>query len=113
MTQYTPGPWHVERIGSGYRSQQEKGMMHRIIADSGDHRHYEIGTIYYKPMAEEGEANARLIAAAPELLEALRTMLYHFQPTAEIGPDEIENAVAEANAAIAKAENRESLERVQ
>ena len=108
MTQHTPGPWCVREGGTGIWADREypRGSGVCLLVKPP----YYDGEGF--PLAEDVlEANARLIAKAPEqqaiiteLLEALRTMLYHFQPTAEIGPDEIENAVAEANAAIAKAE---------
>lgn len=50
MTQHTPGPWHV-RPNNG-------GRFTLIDQQSSD------------PSSEESRANARLISAAPELLEA-------------------------------------------
>ncbi len=52
-----------------------------------------------------GEANARLIAAAPELLEALKTLVYlpDFPPG---GKDQVDAAWEAAKTAIAKAEVR-------
>lgn len=55
--QHTPGPWTFGYTGaSGY-----------CIYGAG--QHIAISILYKK---DGGEANARLIAAAPELLEALR-----------------------------------------
>ena len=51
--------------------------------------------------AEETRANARLIAAAPELLEALQAALEALRGSA--GFDEINNAKKQVKAAIAKA----------
>lgn len=68
MTKHTPGPWHV--VGHG-RPLVCGGKLSRnaieVRADNGDicelHEHWD----------EKIElANARLIAAAPEMLEALR-----------------------------------------
>lgn len=51
---HTPGPWHVERACGRYEIwPKDQGQTHSYI-----------GTI-------QEEANARLIAAAPELLELL------------------------------------------
>ena len=72
---HTPKPWKAERIGSGHRSQSEKGMMYRVTADSGDSRRADVAIIYYKPMAEEGDANARVIEQAPDMLETLQWTL--------------------------------------
>ena len=68
-TKHTPGPWH---IGSG----NGEGS---IFADSGRTR-LEIGGTTLYPICqvnrkwedEEDEANARLIAAAPNMLKALK-----------------------------------------
>ena len=68
-TQHTPGPWHVG-IGNGDGS---------IFPEVGRTRLEDGGTTLY-PIAQvnrgwnavEDDANARLIAAAPDLLAALR-----------------------------------------
>lgn len=70
-TKHTPGPWH---IGSG----NGEGS---IFADNGRTR-LEIGGTTLYPICqvnrkwedEEDEANARLIAAAPELLQAIKDL---------------------------------------
>lgn len=67
-TQHTPGPWHTGTMPDTARS---------IYAAEGRMRCEEKGTCLY-PIAwtvdfdGEAEANARLIAAAPELLTACR-----------------------------------------
>lgn len=53
---YTPGPWRT------YRDKNQR--VSQIMSNNG-----RICTIH--PSDANGEANARLIAAAPELLEAL------------------------------------------
>lgn len=63
-TKHTPGPW--EAIGNLVRAPmvQPEGLPRGIqIADCRDG--------YFLSHTEEAKANARLIAAAPELLEAL------------------------------------------
>lgn len=62
---YTPGPWEVERVNdqTGFKSigiKSESGVF--------------VANIVFQPTDNE-TANARLIAAAPELLEALRAVL--------------------------------------
>lgn len=56
MSKHTPGPWHLEH--------------HEVHAGDGCEF-----IAYFDPRAETGRANARLIAAAPEMFEALRWVL--------------------------------------
>lgn len=100
--QHTPGPWEVsaERgILPGYVAissfeparngcQSWIGLAHVAIRDEGE---AEINPV--------GEANARLIAAAPQLLEALKELLAHASFVG-IAP----HYAALARAAIAEAE---------
>lgn len=59
---HTPGPWRIKGTNYGYTNKDVLGPPHR---DGGD----------YSPICTaDNEANARLIAAAPELLEALKGM---------------------------------------
>lgn len=60
---HTPGPWHVSRSSAYVRYTQSDGT-HPNICD--------VGTWSATP--EELVANARLIAAAPELLDSLQEM---------------------------------------
>ena len=71
---HTPGPWIVEA------SSVSNSV--KIVEDK--FRGYEIGSVWshnpmssgaqYIPLADVAEANARLIAAAPEFLEALEAL---------------------------------------
>jgi hypothetical protein len=105
-SKHTPGPWRAQ-LREGYVEQWEvdgqwevvaTGETELWIADAASH----IGC---------DEANARLIAAAPELLEALEhlaaiagTGLLHRQSLDKQGMVELfEEARAAARAAIAKA----------
>lgn len=61
---FTPGPWKAHTIktdyGLPYTPVSAKTLLARVYSEAfGDH--------------EESEANARLIAAAPDLLEALES----------------------------------------
>lgn len=62
---YTPGPWDY---WSGYNPVDE--LEAQITTEDGD-----IVIASYNRQIPEGEANAKLLAAAPELLEALQGML--------------------------------------
>ena len=71
---HTPGPWAVRFSRSGYPAQ---------IHSVDESRREKPGVCYdvtrwnsiSLPSSAEGLANARLIAAAPELLEAQREMV--------------------------------------
>jgi len=58
MSEHIPGPWYVSKHGSDRCS---------VFKDYGDERELIANAI---DTWEEAEANAQLIAAAPELLEA-------------------------------------------
>ena len=107
MSKHTPGPWqHSVRLSA-----------------SENHRGFSIWTADGWALADvqpadedgtEGEANARLIAAAPDLLEALKRMASIIDkmgdmPDGFIHPSpwqtlKCEEALEQARAAIAKAE---------
>lgn len=69
-TKYTPGPWYETGLSEDYRA---------VYSDStdgdGNRTHSAVCKVDILAKTEEarrrGQANARLIAAAPELLEAL------------------------------------------
>lgn len=63
MSAHTPGPWTVDHYLPG---QSGDGQLHIC----GDERRIPLAVL--DPDDIEAEANARLIAAAPEMLEALR-----------------------------------------
>ena len=94
MSKHTPGPWTMSRpMGTGHLEGREPWF--RVSADRT--LHLQVAACPDGYVAGENEANARLIAAAPDLLEAL-TDLLGWQTLA---PDDV---VAAARAAIAKAE---------
>lgn len=82
---HTPGPWFVDGV--------------RFVRQEPSPRH----VICRLPTTTRNEGDARLIAAAPELLEALRLMRNAFLDT-EGSHGELERAATEAaDAAWAKA----------
>lgn len=92
-TKHTPGPWEAVEIG--------------VIAQKiTSHGNFYICSLI-DPENEEDKANARLIAAAPELLEALKQIANHFDMDG-YGPDAWKKLALEmaetARAAIARAE---------
>lgn len=88
---HTPGPWHVgygTKVCAVYMKPASKGWLVRDQVARFDR-------------TDEGMANARLIAAAPDLLAALKSM---FDSAVIIGSPVGDMNAAEA--AIAKAEGR-------
>jgi len=55
---------------------------------------------------EQAEANAHLIAAAPELHAALEEVLHYAETPGDFTDEEARNAMLDAGAALAKAEGR-------
>jgi hypothetical protein len=66
MSGYTPGPWHTKREGLSTIY---------VEANIGGGWVQEVAACGPTETADQKEANARLIAAAPELLEALIQMV--------------------------------------
>jgi hypothetical protein len=100
-TQHTPGPWTVNHYPSGLVIRPNKGAaICEVSAYDSAGRNVDPDRNY---------ANAALIAAAPDLLAALRAMLEDYRsegcPDPTCGVCERSNAAkAVALAAIAKAE---------
>lgn len=66
-TKYTPGPWKLDLVGDGKRW---------ILGNGQSSWGTEVGEVYRDDTdRDEAEANAKLIAAAPALLELLQQML--------------------------------------
>ena len=87
---YTPGPWHLnERTETGI-----VGADGRHVATTGGF----LDTRIEDGGCAENAANARLIAAAPELLESLIKLVCQVRKTAVWAQPEID----EADALIAK-----------
>jgi hypothetical protein len=104
--QHTPGPWRVEVRPTNVKVLHEArgkgdGYNNRVA----ECHHWSPATgPQTSPM--EAEANARLIASAPDLLEALEDLkhrAWNVYQASEVGDMDFENAVGKANAAISKA----------
>ena len=97
-TQHTPGPWTFGQVG--------KGQVFDIIGPDLTGRGREIvGSFRADQNAATNNANARLIGAGPELLEALQALEPMFDndsPLLTVYKVEIKQALA----AIAKAEGK-------
>lgn len=86
---HTPGPWQIEDHGSLYVSTMHPVPVFELVPLVG--------------LPDEHRANARLIAAAPELLEAAKRLEAEFGLALNKKTME---AVHFARSAIAKAEGR-------
>ena len=95
MSEFTPGPWRKGDVGE----LMLKHKYREIISDDG-----KIGLVY-GIIDQDNTANANLIAAAPELYEALEE-LYEFQAVDISVPrffKKFEAVMAKAHAALKKA----------
>jgi hypothetical protein len=86
MTAYTPGPWVMKQNGPMVWVESSR---HTVCS------FYRQGAGFAPSVSMDSEANARLIAAAPDLLEALKAVV----AIADRKTDEFDRA----RAAIAKA----------
>jgi hypothetical protein len=97
MSKHTPGPWRLELV-------EDRSIKHLCPVDAND---LSILTIVHHDetpfAAVYKDADARLIAAAPELLEALREAADYTRHPDYDWPVEFSRRVS---AAIAKAEGR-------
>jgi hypothetical protein len=108
----TPGPWDYVAKLSG--SENHRGYL--IRAETDAHRSTFWALAEVQPGDEDGKlgaANARLIAAAPALLEALQALLPLVVDLDDEGPcgegwqsDALDSAIVRSRAAIAAAEGR-------
>jgi hypothetical protein len=101
MSKHTPGPWRVYPTTELVDARGTEGVTgYNIESESCEIVGVE-GIEFWK---ENAEANARLIAAAPELLEALTSLLSEAEAFASaIRAYANSEAIAAARAAIAKA----------
>lgn len=98
MSRNTPGPWYAKR--EGYSTVYVKArILGRLIQEVAACGPTDAGQ-------DQQDANARLIAAAPELLEALKAFVADWSDdTGMSGPSY--ESVRFAREAIAKAEGAE------
>ena len=101
MSKHTPGPWTVNP--AGYTEHHRDSV---IVDDAGD----RIAVVRGKDVVDSIHiANAHLISAAPDLLEACKTLADYFSGhnpqdiPSECGSG-VRDALVLARAAIAKAE---------
>lgn len=83
-TEALPGPWTFQRAGASH--------LFRIVGADGRNIAYTNGASL---TIEHEEATARLIAAAPEMLDALEDAREMLEDEG-VGSDRVENAIAKA-----------------
>jgi hypothetical protein len=98
-TAFTPGPWHADadtRPGWEWNWHIMEGP------DSPNRVCFMANT---SPDMEKAEANARLIAAAPDMFEALESLNAHWNGEGDYdnSPDDEERLQQKVTAALAKA----------
>jgi len=112
MPEHTPGPWEVAH----YDGEEWYGCDVSVFARISSVNHRSVARIYgdgvlaHNPNNAERDANARLIAAAPEMLEALEKavpwlgkMIADGGHLNSVLPRACEIALDQAEAAISKA----------
>jgi len=101
MSKHTPGPWSVECLGEEYFLNTNH--LYGVGSQVGTRRVAKV-----EGLGDESEANARLIAAAPDLLEACKTMLdcFKFIPVEAVEEyNKVEAARKLLKAALARTAN--------
>lgn len=92
MSAHTPGPWVVSSVGIGFEVDDRDGnqvaQASQRLSDGRGRSHFP-----------ERQANGRLIAAAPDLLAALETIVERYRGSGPVSTDDL----ARAAHAIAKA----------
>ena len=96
-SKHTPGPWSVNDIYPHQVGAYLQGKPGRFVCETINHA---AGNCCH---TEEDRSNARLIAAAPELLAALELALTTLSSVACNESDEIDNVKTEIANAINKA----------
>jgi hypothetical protein len=110
MSAHTPGPWVAAFTGPHVETRHGFWKIAPVDASGRPDWDREVAAT-----ADDNEANARLIAAAPDLLEALRSLfaleavrgLWDDGPEGEGWPSRaLSQAIAAGDAALAKADGR-------
>lgn len=94
MSKHTPGPWKFQEV-----DWQPRALKSDLLVFPAKMPSAAIALLYRDNDADE--ANARLIAAAPDLLEALQSVALHFDEW--VIDEEAFEGCLKVRAAIAKA----------
>ena len=100
MSKHTPGPWEIPHDDSPYWSQMNAVPI--VFTGSA------LADVRYNGRYDEWIANARLIAAAPQMYDALKALLRvvadFVNGDREIEANRVQQAWDEAQAALAAAD---------
>lgn len=100
MSKHTPGPWSYRKVPRKQEWEIDTGHCPNLGCVSWTGMAVVFGCDDYPKMGKiAGEANARLIAAAPELLDALKDTLCCL----EVCGKDYDHAINKARAAILNA----------
>jgi hypothetical protein len=105
MTEFTRGPWKTAETNKRADNIKPAPPWHNLTAIVDRNGHTLANVVTKGP---KGEANARLIAAAPDLLAALEGLLNEVEKAGNANADDYgwPTVVPQARAAIAKARNQ-------
>ena len=95
MSKHTPGPWEPGEEAGIWAGKRKICVMRYFLNKSNP----------LKICEKETQANARLIAAAPELLEACKNLIYSFNT---MDAKDISVSIKMGKQAITKAEGKET-----
>ncbi len=84
MSAHTPGPWSYEVRMSNGNGWSEPRQFVEICAAGAMVAWYDTTSVEF-PDSATNEANARLIAAAPDLLHALKVLYAEYKQLADSG----------------------------
>jgi hypothetical protein len=93
-TKHTPGPWIFTDLGQVV-DRQDRTIVPNVHAHNIPNPAYPKGNLHYLAEDDGGEANGRLIAAAPNLLKTCRVLLERAQQLSA-GTEAIDGLIPDA-----------------
>ena len=101
MSNHTPGPWAVDRD-----PRPRMSWNNHIVSEKDPDQRICFMTHDGTKENERGQANASLVAAAPDLLHALKELMAAVKGEPAMNNHKYDGVGIVVNAAIAKAEGR-------